>query len=430
MRRLIVSLALAFSMCAETRLSIPMDPEQQKKAAEELRSAVQEENFTAILLQGRRSLELYPNNPGVQAPIYAIMSEAASKSGDTAQAIELAQIAKRLDPSVDARIEKLQTGEAATRGGKGEKFAAAMQVFAQSMQAYQQVRAQMQAQRTMPAPPGQPLVPPPGGITYPPVPVGDPNYQPNPAMNAPMPGWAPPPGQPQYAPPAPAQYPAPGGQPQYAPPAQGQYPAPGGQPQYAPPAGAPQYTPPGQPPYPPPAQQPPYPAPGQPQYAPPAQASYPAPGQPQYAPPAGQSYLAPPTQYPQQYGPPGPAPYAMPAYTRPAAMTRGAKAPVYEVIHDHAVIGDKNYFEKSCGALLTVSGSNLTFTATGGEAPRVIPASEIHEIRMNTLVGREFGVFHIATKQGLYISIAPRSANRDDGRAAVDDLRSRLGLSE
>ena len=91
-------------------------------------------------------------------------------------------------------------------------------------------------------------------------------------------------------------------------------------------------------------------------------------------------------------------------------------------------LGDINYFEPPCGALLLAENGSLTFTPTGGEAPLVIPASEILEIRMNTAVAKEAGAFHIITKSGLYLGLAPQGATADEGRADVDELRRQLGL--
>ena len=132
---------------------------------------------------------------------------------------------------------------------------------------------------------------------------------------------------------------------------------------------------------------------------------------------------------PVGFYPSGPAPYAAPVgYAPPPVPVRGEKAVVYSLIHDHSVIEDSAYFEHSCGVLVSVSGSNLIVTASGGEAPRVIPGGEIREIRVNTAMGRNEGVFHIATKQGLYLSLVPKSLSREDARATVEDLRNRLGL--
>jgi hypothetical protein len=188
---------------------------------------------------------------------------------------------------------------------------------------------------------------PTANVGYAPVPVGDPNYQQNPAMNAPMPGW------------------------------------------------------------------------------PPAQPMQPAPNQ-QVGGSGG-----PFSQQPQQqYYAAGPNPYSAATYTPQPNANRGVKAPVYRVLHDHSQIGDDAYFERSCGTLLSVSGTNLTVTPSGGESPLIIPAREIVDIRINNAIGKEFGVFHIATRQGLYLSLAPDSSNPEEARRMVSELRSLLGLTE
>jgi hypothetical protein len=137
-------------------------------------------------------------------------------------------------------------------------------------------------------------------------------------------------------------------------------------------------------------------------------------------------------QQPQQAGyyPPPPAdPYRPPQGYRPQGMpTRGEAAAAIKVVHDHARAGDKAYFANACGALIVVEGGNLTFTPGGGEAPRVIPAAEIAEIRLNTAVGKEVGAFHIVTKKGLYLHLAPASGTADDARTIVEALRKQLSL--
>jgi hypothetical protein len=80
--------------------------------------------------------------------------------------------------------------------------------------------------------------------------------------------------------------------------------------------------------------------------------------------------------------------------------------------------------------LLLAENGNLTFTPTGGEAPLVIPASEIIEIRMNAAVGNDAGAFHVITKKGLYLDLAPEGATSDEGRADVDELHKQLGLDQ
>jgi hypothetical protein len=83
----------------------------------------------------------------------------------------------------------------------------------------------------------------------------------------------------------------------------------------------------------------------------------------------------------------------------------------------------------SCGALIAIDGGNLTLTPGGAEGPLVVPASEIIEIRMGTVVGTEVGAFHVLTKKGLYLHLAPATGTAGDGRAIVDTLRRGLGLT-
>jgi hypothetical protein len=177
------------------------------------------------------------------------------------------------------------------------------------------------------------------------------------------------------------------------------------------------------------AQQPvqPMQQPQQPQYAQQPVQPMQQPQQAQYAPrpPYPQQAQYPqPQQYAQQR-----APYGVPAgYTRSQQTKRGDAARSIKVFHDHSRLGDKTYFDPPCGALLLAEDGSLTFTPTGGETPLVIPASEILEIRMNTAVAKDAGGFHIVTKKGLYLALAPEGATPDEGRADVDELRKQLGL--
>jgi hypothetical protein len=272
----------------------------------------------------------------------------------------------------------------------------------------------------------------------------------------PQQGYAPPPQDPNQG--APQGY-APSPQTGYAPPQQGNYAAPpqgsyapppqGG---YAPPQG--NYAPPTQAGYPPPPQAgyvPPQQGP-----APPPQGGYaPVQGQPpqgSYAPPQG-GYAAPQqpvyAQQPQSYGgtpQPGYAPRqpqrAQSYGSAPAAApypaprryvsqrTRGGEFTPVKVVQDRSQLGDKAYFSKACGALLAIDSGNLTFTSACGDEPQVIPASAISELRMNALVGKDIGAFHIATRKGLYLDLALESGSREDSRALVESLRKELALSE
>ena len=60
----------------------------------------------------------------------------------------------------------------------------------------------------------------------------------------------------------------------------------------------------------------------------------------------------------------------------------------------------------------------------------MIPSAEVLEIRLNSVIGRDQGVFHIATRQGLYVALAPESLDREQARTMIDTLRAKLGLAE
>jgi hypothetical protein len=527
------ALMLPYSLPAFVPIRVPVDPEAAKTIEAAVRDAQQEGNTGALQRNYRRWLELYPNEPAIQAGIYNAMSLMAERMNDAEQAKELRELARRLDPSIDTWTAR---DGPATRGAL-DKFVAALSVIAQTTAVIQQTRTQYQQQKQM----QPPMV---NGYAYPPVQVGAPGYQP-PVNPTPMPGYGAPQGYqpptgytpptgvagydpnavpqgyqpPVGAPPTGYQPPvgyAPQGTPQgyqppvaaaptgYQPPTgyapQGYQPPVGAPPTgYQPPVGyAPQGTPQGyQPPVgaPPTGYQPPtgYAPQGSPQgYQPPVAApptgyqpatGYPPQGTPQVyqpvagAPPTGyqppSSYLpgtpqgyqppagAPPTGYqpatgnppqgtprpfpplssyqPQATGYPQPAaaspatagPYRAPmGYARRQGFTRGEGDVVMKVVHDHSQLGATAFFEPACGALLAVENGNLTFTPGGGEAPLVIPASEIREIRINSLVGKDVGAFHISTKQGLYLDLAPDSGASDEGHADVETLRKQLGLGE
>ena len=385
-RKQIISIALLMplSLPAARDLTVPMDPEIGKQLEEKARSAERDGNYDAALREFHRYLEIYPNDPAVRAPIYMAMSEMAKKAGDTRQAEEYAAGARSLDPTLEGRVAAA-AGNGITRGQKADVFSAilsvGMQTVAVAMQQRQTYQLQQQ-QRMIQAQQGQLAPQPQPGYAYPQAPVGQPGYQAPANGYSPMPGYAPAPGQ--MDPNAQAVYPQPMPQQQ----------------QYAPQqplAQQPQYV------RQQPSQQQPYtqqqPMPPQPQYA----------QQPQFA---------------------QPAPYAAPAsYMIPAGATRGDRAKPIRVIHDRSRLGDKAYFEKAAGALLAVEGTSLTFTSSGGESPLMIPASEIAEIKLNAVVGKAVGAFHITTKKGLYLNLAPESGDREEARADVEALKKQLGLT-
>ena len=418
-RKLTVLFCIAALGTQAAMLKVPVDPAVAKQVETAAQAAQQDGNYPAAIREYRRWLELYPNEPVVQAGLYMAIGLAYEKAGDSTESKAYLQLAKSLDPTLEKRLD--QPG-VTTRGEKADRFAAIMGAIAQTAAAVdqqrrlyqvQQQQRQMQAQMQQQQQGQQPMQQQPQqqGYAYPPAPVGNPGYAPPPNGGYPPPGYAPDPNA-AYQQQAYAQQPQ--GQPQYAQ-------APQGQPGYPPPGqGQPQYAPQGQPAY--------APAPGQPQYAPAPQGQpgYPPPGQgqPQYA-PQGQPGYAPPPQYAAS-----PAPYAPPpnySYNT-GGPTRGEKNKPMKVVHDHSQLGAKQYFDPGCGSLLLVENGNLTLTSSGGEAPRVIPASEIREIRLNTIVGKDVGSFHITTRKGLYLHLAPESGKADEGRSTVEKLRQQLGM--
>ena len=397
MLKLTACLILALNLTG-AELAIRIDQEQQKQAADALRAAADDRDYASVLVQGRRILELYPNAPLLHATIYRVIAEAARQSGDGATADGYLMAATSLNPSPELP-GPAQSGEA-TRG-KMDNFATAVNMFAQGMQAVQanraqaeqqrlqlqiqqqQLQAQLQFQQQQPFQQQQQF-------------QQQPQYQQQPQFQQ----------QPQYQ-----------QQPQFQ---QQQFQQPQ---QFVPQQGANVNYPPtpvGNPGFQP--QQASAPVPG---WAPQQQLASGGPfSQPQQAAPQPQ-YQAPPAGYGY---PQAQAPYGAANYAPPGGVNRGDPPPVFKVIHDHSQAGDSSYFERSCGALLSLSDSSLTFTPSGGEQAMVIPAGDILELRLNVLVGRDAGLLHIATKGGLYLSLAVSSLDRDEARAAVDTLRSKLGL--
>ncbi|MBI3209964.1 MAG: hypothetical protein HYZ37_13845 [Candidatus Solibacter usitatus] len=422
------------SMPAAERISVKADPELSKQIAAAAKAAQSEGNYSAALREYRRWLEVVPNEPAARATIFKLMSAAAEEAGEAAQARDYAEVARNLDPSLDKRIAGQAAGPA-TRGG-AEKLMMIMGTALTTMNTIQQYRAQARQQQQM----QQQMQQPQGGYGYPGAPAGSPGYQPPPNnMYAPAPGYGPAPGAVSYAPgygdpqsgygqPQP-------GYPQQQPGYPQQQP---GYPQQQPQPGYPQAQP--QPGY--PQAQPGYPQqqqvqPGYPQQQP--QPGYPQqqaqPGYPQQQPQPGYPQQMPVAQGPPGYGGMMPfvrpvdqyaaAPQGMPAY-----VTRGANDKPMRVVYDTSRFGDPAYFENGCGALLSTSGTNLAFTPGCGMAPRVIPASEITELRMNTLIGRDVGAFHILTRKGLCLHLAPESAKSEDAREMISALRSALKIGE
>lgn len=137
----------------------------------------------------------------------------------------------------------------------------------------------------------------------------------------------------------------------------------------------------------------------------------------------------PPLQQPQAQGYLPPAdPYVAPRSYKLLTVDGETPTLPQRVVYDRSVLGSLAFFADACGALLQVNGQNLTFTPACGPAPRVIPASEILEIAMNSLVGANKGGFHIATRKGLYLNLILESGSTGDTQALIEKLRARLSL--
>jgi hypothetical protein len=93
-------------------------------------------------------------------------------------------------------------------------------------------------------------------------------------------------------------------------------------------------------------------------------------------------------------------------------------------------VDDPAFFARACGALIAVADGNLTLTTSCGDAPYVIPAPEIAEIRLNSAVGRDAGIFHVATRQGLWLQLALDPASPESSARLIAALRAPLGLPE
>lgn len=369
---LLLAMAMPLSLLAARDLTDKMDPELGKQIEAKIRAAALDGNYEAALRELRRSLEIYPNEPLMRAPIYFGMSEMSAKSGDAKHAQEYRTVSEHLDPQLRMRLAA--GAESVSRGDKADMwagiFAAGLQtastimqqrqLYLQQQQQRQQMALQAQAQGVQQV---QPLVQAQQAMQastyyYPAAPAGQPGYQVPPNGYAPPVGYAPAPVPNYVQPPPPSQYAAP---------------------QYAQPSGQPMIQP----------------------------------GQP------APTFVQPPAPY--TYAPP-------PGY--PVPPTRGEQIRPIRVLHDHAQIGDTAYFGHVCGALLSTSGSALVFTPAGGEIPMIIPSSEISEIKLNTVIGKSNGTFHVVTRKGFYLSLVPESGDRDDARATIATLKKQLGLTD
>lgn len=441
MLKLILTLCLPIALLAAEMPALPIDPVRYKELTDAMVESARNKDDRAVIRDGRKALEIFPNNPELQAPIYALMAQAYAGLGESDRGADYSILALLLSPD-----SAPSTPKSDVRGDASSTIQTAVSAFAQSMNAVQQIQLMrlcldmvkhnmtpppqctgqagaqgasvpppiapmpviptaLNAASIVPAPmppvPGDPngmqppLAPPPlaslplagptAAIAYPSAPVGTPAYQAPVPASVPTAPW---PSQPSPSPSAPIAYPS----------------APVGSPGYQAP---PQAT-----------------APTWPQQQVPAQAQQ------------RQQHQSSPMPSTQGAGRPSygrasaAAPYQNANYSPRTGRNRGGDVPVFRVMIDRSSIQATNYFEPACGALLSVSGENLTLTTACGEAPSVIPASDVLDIRLNSLIGREMGAFHISTKQGFYVSMAPESRGREDSRALIESIRKQLTLPE
>ena len=136
MLRTLLFLTLASFPAFSANLSIPIDSDQFQQANSKLIALAQNGEDAAVLVQGRRTLEVLPNEPTLQAPVYLLMSVAARHLGENARAHDYATAAHALDPSLGSPT----SGTPATRGGTGDAIQQAIGVASQSLGAYQQIK--------------------------------------------------------------------------------------------------------------------------------------------------------------------------------------------------------------------------------------------------------------------------------------------------
>ena len=471
---------------AESKLAVPADSALDKQIRDSIDQARAEGDLSRVQRELNRLAEMYPNDPVIRAPIYLALAQVSTELGDDAKARECRAEALAIDPDIagwtGAGAEKTAGSKRGVTADQISSYLAlGLQIYSQVQQARQQRMAAappagpqpMQQPNAFPAAPvgapGAPVpqapLPAPGGFASPaPVVVGydannqpiyaqpDPSAQAQQAQQFPQPQPAqqyPQAQQPQQFPqpqqqypqpqqPQPMQQPQPPQAPQFA-----QYqPAPGAAPSPYPasPAGmaAPQAQPMPQPMQQPLAASPTgyYPGSQPASAAPqpyPASSAYPA--QPAYG--AQPAYPSQPRSNPPQSGYGGgwatrvpPNPYGAPqGYAR--RRSRGEQAPPIKIFYDRSHVGDAAYFQDPCAALLAVdSEGSLTITPGCGEAPLVVPPSDIVAIRMNVAVARQVGAFHIETAKGLYLTCTGESGTRDESAEIVHALREQLHLGD
>jgi hypothetical protein len=360
------------------RQIVPPDPTLQAQIQQSIRAADNAHDWGRLVAESHRLLEFFPNEPAVRAPIYLAMAEAAKRAGDNNHAAEYRAAATAIDANLPDRLPK---------GAEGIDIMQTMLLAMRIASAMPQARL---AARTSGKAVGGDSSP---STFYPDTAVGSSAYQP------PQGGYLP----------APAYDPTPYG-----------YLA---------------ITSTSEPPPAPVSAQPP----AVPE-APPISIQPVETNTVQRRPPAYPPVLDPKAMLANEQRLSAQA--ALTAQSTPMAAPRQPYPPPLPfkvlvervapvaVIVDRSVAGDAGFFTHACGALLEVADGSLNLTSACGDTPYVIPASEITELQLNTAVGRDAGVFHVATRQGLWLQLELDPASRESSSKLIALLRSALGLPE
>ena len=103
-----------------------------------------------------------------------------------------------------------------------------------------------------------------------------------------------------------------------------------------------------------------------------------------------------------------------------AAIERGGDA-VFRVYHDHA----NGSFNTYCIGSLYVSKNKVTYEADNGVDSYRANFAEIKEAKVNGLLGKNLGAFHIKINQGRNYNFAPATKNVTESQMIVGFISSK-----
>ena len=101
-----------------------------------------------------------------------------------------------------------------------------------------------------------------------------------------------------------------------------------------------------------------------------------------------------------------------------------------QLIQDLSRVGALNYFEPSESVAVQAVEGGLRLWPAGSGPEMWIPVADVIDLRMNSVVAKDLGAFHLATRNGLYLNLMLPSGNIDAAAQLLADLREQLGLSE